>query len=530
MTQIDMKADVPVGAIVAFFGTDPSAQATNGWLTCDGSVLARSAWPALFAAIGTAFGSTTGEDFCLPDLRGAFLRTLDGGSGIDPDAGSRSGSGPDGSGQGGNAIGSLQDGATGTPAGAAAFTLSGRFSFGGSRTHGGCSDSNRIHFRDDGRDIDVTGGDAETRPINLYAYYLIKACPNSEIDPGAGEMPVGSAMALPYDADAVPDRPVDDYWRYCDGQDFIGAEGSTFYALFEAIGQTSGGDDPGANQAPRFAIPDLAGAFVRGVAGARTDLRFDPDRDLRRSPRPDLPIPGNAGDAVGSYEDWATAMPRKALRARLDHFPFDKTSGYQAGLATAAAFNGATSSFPLSGGESETRPVCMSVAWHIRFLKSGRSDRPGAYLPLGSIVASGSAVELACWQPCAGQLLLISEYKDLYRVLGNRFGGDGETTFALPDLRGRFLRGCAARAHRQLNRGHAPVGPGEFQAAATAMPRKVFSYPVVGYPTGTHDIVDYGTGNKLLKIDGSKALALVGGDAETRPINVYVQHLIKVRG
>ncbi|WP_346838996.1 tail fiber protein [Microbulbifer sp. SAOS-129_SWC] len=41
------------------------------------------------------------------------------------------------------------------------------------------------------------------------------------------------------------------------------------------------------------------------------------------------------------------------------------------------------------------------------------------------------------WMSCDGQLLPIMQYQSLYALLGNQFGGDGRTTFALPDLRGR---------------------------------------------------------------------------------------------
>lgn len=41
------------------------------------------------------------------------------------------------------------------------------------------------------------------------------------------------------------------------------------------------------------------------------------------------------------------------------------------------------------------------------------------------------------WAFCNGQLLLINDYQNLYYVLGTQFGGDGITTFGLPDLRGR---------------------------------------------------------------------------------------------
>ena len=38
---------------------------------------------------------------------------------------------------------------------------------------------------------------------------------------------------------------------------------------------------------------------------------------------------------------------------------------------------------------------------------------------------------------CEGQLLAIADFDTLFNVIGTTYGGDGETTFALPDLRGR---------------------------------------------------------------------------------------------
>ena len=42
------------------------------------------------------------------------------------------------------------------------------------------------------------------------------------------------------------------------------------------------------------------------------------------------------------------------------------------------------------------------------------------------------------WEFCAGQLLPISENDVLFNLIGTTYGGDGESTFALPDLRGRL--------------------------------------------------------------------------------------------
>jgi microcystin-dependent protein len=44
----------------------------------------------------------------------------------------------------------------------------------------------------------------------------------------------------------------------------------------------------------------------------------------------------------------------------------------------------------------------------------------------------------AGWMFCEGQLLPISENETLFQLIGTTYGGDGESTFALPDLRGRL--------------------------------------------------------------------------------------------
>ena len=42
------------------------------------------------------------------------------------------------------------------------------------------------------------------------------------------------------------------------------------------------------------------------------------------------------------------------------------------------------------------------------------------------------------WMFCEGQLLAISENETLFNLIGTTYGGDGQNTFALPDLRGRL--------------------------------------------------------------------------------------------
>ena len=58
---------------------------------------------------------------------------------------------------------------------------------------------------------------------------------------------------------------------------------------------------------------------------------------------------------------------------------------------------------------------------------------------LGQIQAFGFNFAPQGWAQCNGQLLSIDENQALFSLLGTTFGGDGQVTFALPDLRGRSI-------------------------------------------------------------------------------------------
>jgi microcystin-dependent protein len=63
---MNIQSAIPVGSIMAFGRASPPA----GWLAANGSAVSRTTYAALFAAIGTAFGSGDGSTtFTLPDLR-----------------------------------------------------------------------------------------------------------------------------------------------------------------------------------------------------------------------------------------------------------------------------------------------------------------------------------------------------------------------------------------------------------------------------------------------------------------------------
>lgn len=113
-----------VGDIKAVATLEPP----NGWLKCNGSLVSRTQYAALFAAIGTRFGPGDGSTtFALPDLRGEFIRGWDDGRGIDA----------------GRALGTAQVGqnashthtATAANAGGHVHTVSATAASGGAHTH-----------------------------------------------------------------------------------------------------------------------------------------------------------------------------------------------------------------------------------------------------------------------------------------------------------------------------------------------------------------------------------------------------------
>lgn len=67
---------------------------------------------------------------------------------------------------------------------------------------------------------------------------------------------------------------------------------------------------------------------------------------------------------------------------------------------------------------------------------------------VGEVRMFGFAFVPRSWLPCDGSLRLISEFDVLFTLIGTTYGGDGVTTFALPDMRGRL----------PIHQGQAPGG------------------------------------------------------------------------
>lgn len=182
------RASFPAGTMIAFAG--PKTNIPSGWIVCEGQAVSRTTYPELFAAIGNSWGSGDGATtFNLPYTQGQFLRGVNSGTSQDPDAASRTAIATGGN--VGDNVGSAEgdlfgshnhDGATGV-AGAHTHAEKG-FSLKSIDYKGGGSAS---AGNGTGDEIDRTTGSAgvhshtisadggsETRPKNVYVYYIIK--------------------------------------------------------------------------------------------------------------------------------------------------------------------------------------------------------------------------------------------------------------------------------------------------------------------------------------------------------------------
>lgn len=73
---------------------------------------------------------------------------------------------------------------------------------------------------------------------------------------------------------------------------------------------------------------------------------------------------------------------------------------------------------------------------------SGNGAAPAGGGYAGQVLAFAGAQIPEGWAICDGSMLAVSTYPALFQAIGNSWGGDGRTSFALPDLRGKMLPGC----------------------------------------------------------------------------------------
>jgi len=197
--------------------------------------------------------------------------------------------------------------------------------------------------------------------------------------------------------------------------------------------------------------------------------------------------------------------------------------------------------------------------------------------PSGAVHAFAGATAPTGWLLCNGAAVSRATYAALFAAIASAHGsGDGSTTFNLPDYRGRIIRGVDGGIARDPDRagrtaanagGNTGDAVGSVQGEATKRPTTALTTAAqtvtgtVGGSDGTHThgfdntgrfvaiagaVYGFGAGFALSPLENAStntsgsghghghiltapaSSVTGGGDTETRPINAYVNYIIKV--
>ncbi len=205
--------------------------------------------------------------------------------------------------------------------------------------------------------------------------YRFRSSAQSQANAVAGiSPPIGTIMAY---AGPVSEKWEETTgWLVCDGRAFPHPVGGKYTELFNAIGESWGGDGDS-----RFHIPDLRGRFIRGVdkdvRGVATTAANggprDPDRDRRSVSNPfsiNPAVPGNARNLVGSMQKDALQQHEHDLlpRINLGHTVGGNGHARMIDSDDGASWSGINEDMKTAPtGGTETRPVNAYVYWIIRY-------------------------------------------------------------------------------------------------------------------------------------------------------------------
>lgn len=211
-------------------------------------------------------------------------------------------------------------------------------------------------------------------------------------------------------------------WTFCEGQVLpIGQN----QALFALLGTTYGGDGQ-----TTFALPDLRGRvpvhWGLGSAGVQINLGDTGGEENHTLTATEMP---QHNHLVNASSAWATLnSPANAVWASTVTNPYTAQPNQAMNAGAITPSGGATA-------HSNMQPyMVMNFCIALEGILPTRGLYSMSDAFLGEIRMFAGNFSPDGWSLCNGQLLPISQYTTLFSILSNRFGGDGQTTFALPDL------------------------------------------------------------------------------------------------
>lgn len=182
--------------------------------------------------------------------------------------------------------------------------------------------------------------------------------------------------------------------------------------------------------------------------------------------------------------------------------------------------------------------------------RKGRATNPNTNLapinfPTGSVIPFAGTTAPEGWLLCDGSIVDRTEYSSLFSVIGEDHGeGNGSTTFHLPDLRGRFVRGTDLGSGRDPNAGtrtaansggnvgdnvgsvQADMFQGHHHLTRGTLTESGSQSSLERTTTGTNNGQTGQVGANTPESDGLSGTVRWGN--ETRPINLNLNHIIKI--
>ena len=171
----------------------------------------------------------------------------------------------------------------------------------------------------------------------------------------------------------------------------------------------------------------------------------------------------------------------------------------------------------------------LTMAWRGYRAALGSASVPA--VPSGSLQAwAGITGVPAGWLLADGRVLNIADYPVLSAVLGTRYGGNGATTFGIPDLRGRVAFGQLAGTFGTVG---ATGGEETHTLTESEMPRHVHNTDtglVNAYGAGTPTPAAYSAGGLGFAYNTAYATSFTGGGGahNNLPPYIVVNYLIKI--
>ncbi len=328
-------------------------------------------------------------------------------------------------------------------------------------------------------------------------------------------------------------------WAFASGQVLPITQNS---ALYLVLGATFGGD--GVNT---FALPNLNGRVTVGVGSLPGGSNYTRGQTGGQ----ESVAPSQTEMPSHSHKLYATANPASAQAigggvladARGGNFPA-YTQNANPSLRKAMHASMVNS---VGGAAHENRPPFLALNWIIALqgLVPPREETDMDVL-IGSLMLVPYDFVPAGFALCNGAIMNIQTNQGLFSLLGNVFGGDGRTTFALPDLRGRAPISCGRDPQGLFNYTVGQTGGSERVAlqpsqlplhnhgvVGSALPATV-AQPQGNAPAATHtpNLLYAGANSPLNAPLGTDALEFIGQGQghENRMPYIAMNWVIAVNG